>query len=243
LKSRHALFLALAWCCGGAKAEPADYVQTPAVVAGERELDLKMGAAKAADGGRLAALSSGFGYGANDVWFTEIYLKYQRASPDRIRYDAAEWENKFQLTETGRYPVDLGLLLETELPKDRAEGYPVTVTLLAQTDLGRWQLNGNLLLQRSFRSDIPQDTQLGYQWQVDYRWRPEFQYGMQGFGELGPWNHWNDRSSQTHRLGPAVFGKFALGGGQAIRYNAAWLIAATTGAPAHTTRLQVEYEF
>jgi hypothetical protein len=243
LKSRHSLFLALAAYWGQVLAEPADYVQTPQVVSGEKELDFKMGAARSADGSGLAALSSGFGYGVSDVWFTEAYLKYQHASGDRVRFDAIEWENKFQLTETGSYPVDLGLALETELPRDRSEGYPVTLALLAQTGLGRWQLNGNVLLQRNFRNDIPKDTVLGYQWQADYRWRPEFQYGLQGFGELGPWNRWSDHSNQTHRLGPAVFGKFALGGGQAIRYNAAWLIGATTGAPPHTARLQMEYEF
>lgn len=243
MRSLRVLLAALAAHCGQVAAEPADYVQTPQVVAGERELDFKMGAARAADGSGLAALSGGFGYGAGDTWFTEFYVKYQRATPERVRFDAVEWENKFQLTETGKYPVDLGLLLETELPRDRAEGIPVTVSLLAQTDLGRFQLNGNVLLQRSFRNDLPADTELGYQWQAEYRWLPAFQYGLQGFGELGPWNHWHERNSQTHRLGPAVFGKIGLGAGHAIRYNAAWLIGATTAAPAHTARLQAEYEF
>jgi hypothetical protein len=230
---------------GGASAagEPADYVQVPQVVAGEREVDFKAGAARAADGNGLAASSGGFGYGINDVWFTEFYVKYQHASSESIRLDAVEWENKLQLTETGKYPVDLGLLIETELPRDRSEGVPIALSLLSQSDVGRIQLNGNVLLQRSFRNDIPQFTELGYQWQIQYRWQPAFQYGLQGFGELGPWNHWSDHSLQTHRLGPALFGKIGLGGGRAIRYNAAWLIGATSGAPAHTVRLQAEYEF
>ena len=31
-------------------------------------------------------------------------------------FDAWEWENKFQLIETGKYPVDIGLLLEGTFP-------------------------------------------------------------------------------------------------------------------------------
>ena len=67
---------------------------------------------------------------------------------------------------------------------------------------------------------------------------------MQGFGELGQWNDWNPRAAQNHRYGPAVFGKIALGDHrQAIKYNAGWLFGASTAAPNHTFRMQVEYEF
>jgi hypothetical protein len=44
--------------------------------------------------------------------FTEVYLKYEKQGGDGTRFDALEWENKFQLTETGKYPVDVGLTTE-----------------------------------------------------------------------------------------------------------------------------------
>jgi hypothetical protein len=34
-----------------------------------------------------------------------------------------------------------------------------------------------------------------------------------------------------------------LGNKQAIKYNAAWLLGASSAAPDHTFRLQAEYEF
>jgi hypothetical protein len=50
------------------------------------------------------------------------------------------------------------------------------------------------------------------------------------------------RAEQSHRVGPAVFGKVKLEGRQSIRYNAAWLVG--SNAAAHRTfRLQTEYEF
>ena len=64
---------------------------------------------------------------------------------------------------------------------------------------------------------------LGYQWQAKYRLMPIFEFDLQGFGELGNWNRIASRAEQSHLLVPAIFGKIALGGRQAIRYNAAVL--------------------
>ena len=71
----------------------------------------------------------------------------------------------------------------------------------------------------------------------------EFEYGLQGFGEMGKWDQWSSQDERVHKVGPAVFGKLPLGGRQAIRYNAAWLVGASNAAPDNTFRMQVEYEF
>jgi hypothetical protein len=226
-----------------AVAGPADYVYEPRVEYGEREIDFKFGTARKADEPRESAASIGLGYGATEWWFTEFYLKYKRESGDGTKFDAVEWENKFQLTETGKYPVDVGFLLEIERPQDRTEGWEVKWGPLFQTEFGKIQLNCNPLLQRSYRSDAPAETEFKYQWQAKYRWKKELELGLQGFGETGKWNRWAPREEQDHRLGPAVFGKIPLGGRQAIRYNAAWLIGASTAGADHTLRMQIEYEF
>jgi len=186
----------------------------------------------------------GYGYGVSQHWWTELYRKYESfASESFTKFDAWEWENKFQLAEQGQYPVDVGFVIELERPRDRSQGYEVLFGPLFQTDIGKLQLNGNLLFQRNIRADIPHHTEFGYQWQAKYRGKPEFEFGLQGFGEIGTWNHWDPPEERTHRLGPAVFGKLPLGGRQAVRYNAAWLVGAASGAPRNTFRMQVEYEF
>jgi hypothetical protein len=246
LKQVNSLRVAAALACvvvAPAWAEPADYVAVPQVVSGEREIDFKAGSAQQPPADRFGAASIGFGYGINDFWATEFYLKYEKQGSDPAHYDAVEWENKFQLTEPGKYAADLGLLTEIEVPRDRASGYELRVGLLTQTEFGKLQLNGNLLLLRSVRAEALQETDLGYQWQAKYRWLPAFEYGFQGFGELGKWNDWVGHQDQTHRAGPAIFGMWGLGGRQRIKYNAAWLVGLTTAAPDHTARLQIEYEF
>jgi hypothetical protein len=239
--------LAAAGLCVAANlavAGPADYIYTPAVERGELEIDFKAGHERPGAGGSIRTDSSiGIGYGINDWWFTEVYAKYKRQQPDSTRYDALEWENKFQLLETGKYPVDLGLLFEIERPTDRTEGYEIKWGPLLQADFGKWQLNGNLLFERNHRNLVPGPTKLLHQAQVKYRWKPELEFGIQSFGEVGQWNAWMPRQARDHRIGPALFGKIALGNHDAIKYNFAILAGTTAASPDRTFRLQTEYEF
>src|SRR5689334_7031760 len=91
-----------------ALAGPADYVYTPNVEYGERELDFKIGNQQGGGQERLTAASLGLGFGVTERWFTVFYAKYEKPGGAGTRFDAFEWENRFQLTETNRYPVDAG---------------------------------------------------------------------------------------------------------------------------------------
>ena len=225
-------------------AGPSDYVNTPIVEEGEKEIDFKAGTAKLRDGSRETAYSVGFGWGVNRWWATEIYAKGHKPPGERNSFDAWEWENKFQLTETGKYPVDVGFLLEIERPRDRSEGYEYKWGPLFQTDINnRVQANLNILVEKHIRAAVPEKAELGYEWQVKYRYKPEFEYGVQGFGDVGPWDHWEPKSEQPHIAGPALFGKVRVGQKQVISYNAGLLFGLTHGAPRNTLRLQAEYEF
>ncbi len=227
-----------------ADAGPSDYVFTPLVEEGEREIDLKAGTSKFRDATRANQESLGLGYGATSWWFTELYAIWHKEPGERHGFDAWEWENKFQLTETGKYPVDVGFVLEIERPKNRSEGYELKWGPLLQTDFGRdLQGNLNLLLQKHVRAETAGKAELGYQWQLKYRWRPQFEYGVQGFGSLGPWNDWESSSAQSHVVGPAIFGRVRVAERQAIKYNAAWLFGIGSGSPRNTLRMQAEYEF
>jgi hypothetical protein len=227
-----------------ALAGPSDYVHEPSVEYGERELDFKYGTARyREDGTRESEGSLGFGYGATQWWFTEAYVKYHKLPGDSTRYDAVEWENKFQLTEPNQYPVDFGLFTEIEVPKEhRTEGYELKVGALVQGDAGPIRWNANLLLERVVRGEESHVTEMGYELQAKYHVRREFEFGVQAFGEMGKWDHWAAREEQSHRVGPAVFGKVKLEGRQTLRYNAAWLVGSNAAAR-HTFRLQTEYEF
>jgi hypothetical protein len=226
-----------------ALASPDDYVRTPIVEYGEKEIDVKFGTERARNGDRTTAASVGFGLGATPWWFTELYGKWKREAGSPARFDAVEWENRFQLTETGKYPVDVGFLFEIERPRDRSEGYELTYGPLLQHEWGPVQGNLNLLIQRHVRASEHFDTELKYQLQLKYRASEKFEWGAQALGSFGQWDHWARASEQEHRLGPAIFGKARLGGRQAIKYNAALLFGTTSASRGTTLRLQTEYEF
>ena len=227
-------------------AGPADYVYTPMVEHGEKEIDFKFGTDKQPSGDTTTVGSLGFGYGATPYWFTEVYLKTEQSGANP-RLNILEWENKFQLTETGKYPIDVGLITELEYPLNlHGEPSEFKIGPLFQTQIDKLQLNGNLLLESKFGgSNAATTTVFQYQWQAKYRWKQQLEFGLQGFGEMGVWNKWSPSSEQEHKLGPAIFGKIPLRQGtrEAIKYNAAWLIGTTQATPHNTFRMQVEYEF
>lgn len=237
------LVLILPLLPAAAWAGPADYVYTPVIEYGERELDFKIGTAKSSGADRFSAASLGLGFGLTERWFTEVYTKFERGGGEGTRFDAFEWENRFSLTEPGAHPVDVGFVVELERPHDRAEGYEVRLGPLFQTDWDRWRFNFNVLLERSFHAEEKGLTELGYQLQARYFSSGRIDPGVQVFGEVGKWNHWDPAREQTHRAGPALFGKLPLGGRNVISYNAAVLFGLTRGAPDTTLRAQVEYEF
>ena len=223
---------------------PADYMYSPIVEEGEREIDTKFGtqAPRNGDTTRQSGASIGFGYGVNSWWFTEIYGK-AIWDGNTSKFDAVEWENKFQLTETGKYPVDIGFLIELERPQNRNEGYEAKYGFLLQSEWKKWQANLNLLMQGHYTGTENQGTYFGYQGQLKYRLQPEFEVGAQIYSWLGQVNSWNTDQQQQSSVGPAIFGKTKLGSKEAIKYNVAYLWGTTAASPRNTIRMQAEYEF
>lgn len=242
------LCAALLTLASAVHAGPDEYIYPARVEQGEREIDFKFGSRSMKDKDKnRSAGSIGLGYGVNEHWFTEVYLKYNHNAGSNTEYDAIEWENRFQFTETGKYPVDLGFLFEVERPQDRSEGYEVKWGPLFQADIGKTEWIANALIQRNYRADTSESAVAFYRLQGRYLYRKEFSFGAQVFGDLGTWNQWASSRGQGRRAGPAVFGKIGLGGKQAIKYNAAYLMGKTRidddAFRGKTLRMQLEYEF
>lgn len=59
-------------------AGPADYVSSPIVEEGEREIEFKTGTAKSRDGTRETQYSVGLGLGVTSWWSTEFSAKWHK---------------------------------------------------------------------------------------------------------------------------------------------------------------------
>ena len=102
---------------------------------------------------------------------------------------------------------------------------------MLQSEWNAWQGNLNVLFQRHVRASETFDTELLYQWQAKYRGAQAIEWGVQGFGSLGRWDHWAPSSEPQPQFGPALFGKVRIEAGTAISYNAALLFGDATPTP------------
>lgn len=227
-------------------AGPDEYLFLPIVEQGEREIDLKIGRADFRDGFE-SAVTFGVGAAIAPRWFIEGYGVWEKGAGKSSEFKGLEFESKVQLTDTGEYPIDVGIIAELELPRDHKAQREFVLGPMFQTETGHVQYNLNVIFERTFggQLDVGEDrnTVLRYQGQVKYRLQPTFEFGVQAFGEVGKWDDWERRDEQTHNIGPAVFGKFSVGERRFIVYNAAWLFGATDASPDRTFRAQIELEF
>ncbi|HTD04974.1 hypothetical protein [Undibacterium sp.] len=228
--------------CATALADPGYYVVTVYDNQGEKSIDFRYWTIKYPGRAETIWPELGFGYGVTSRWYTELYASYIGSSLSKLNLDTWNWQNDYLLTQ-GQYPFDLALHSNLARAHDSQEGYTLELGPALQTEVGRLQLNGNVFFERSFRSEYDSPTQMKYQWQTKYRWKPALEFGLQGFGELGPWNHWSPRDQQSHRAGPALFGSLPMGAAQTIKYQASYLTGSIYGRHGNMFSLRLQYVF
>jgi hypothetical protein len=228
-----------------ASADPADYVHTPRVEAGETEIGVKYGALRPSGRSRESGAAVGIGHGMTPWWSSEVYFLFQRDQPGGTALEALEWENTFSLADEDESALGMGtgFIIELQRSRDRSEGDELVFGPLLEKHLGRLRLNLNLLFSREYRSGSAGSMQLGYQFQARHAFLPAADIGMQAFGAMGKWNAWARRAEQSHKLGPAIFGTFMLGERYRIHYDAALLFEAANRQKGGTFRTALSYEF
>jgi hypothetical protein len=233
----------LALLAAPALAEPSAYVFVPYADPGAVTLAYAFGAERPPEGGRERAQSLELGWAPTARWFTAAYAGWYAEPDEPTTFEGVSWLNQLLLTAPGAGPVDVGALCEIEKPREREDGTGILCGALLQVDSDHLQFNFNPLFSKHVDAASPQPADFSYQWQVKTLWRPGVELGAQGFGDLGPWNHWSAASQQEHTLGPALFAKWPQGGGRALSLDTAWLVGIGTGSPRNTLRLRLQQQF
>jgi hypothetical protein len=221
-----ALCLSLLGAGSTAFADPGYYVVTAYDNEGQRSIDLRYWTVKTPGSPATLWPEIGFGYGVTTRWYTEVYGSFIGTHDTAFKPSTWNWQNEYLLTQ-GQYPFDLALHATLTKEPHESDGYGIEYGPVLQTDFGRTQVNLNVFFERDRGEYAPDGTQMKYQWQLKRRWLPALQFGAQGFGELGRWDHWAPRDQQSHRAGPALFGELPLGGGTTLRCQAAILWGST----------------
>jgi hypothetical protein len=213
-------------------------------VEGQVSIDYKYWNAKSTNTPALGAPEIGVGYGVNSRWYTEVFAAYRHTQQQGTDFYGLNWQNDVLLTQ-GEYPFDLAI--HTNIEQYADQGYGIEFGPAMQTNIGKTQLNGNIFFQRDYRTGKVSPLLMTYQWQIRRHWIPLLNYGIQGFGELGKWNDWDDAGHQSHRVGPALFGSWFLGKNHGdpreLRYEAAYLIGKNAGRNAKSFTMRLQYAF
>jgi len=193
------LVAALPWALAGAAvADPGYYLITPYSEPGQWTLDLRYWSVTPQGGNTVVWPEAGVRYGVNSVWTTELLASFEGPHPDDLSLNGWNWQNEILLT-SGQSPFDLALHLQAIHSPD--DGNLLQWGALWQTELGLTRVNFNAIFERQYQ-DGAKPVQLKIQWQALHPVVPGLRLGVQGFGELGPWDHWS--SHQSHRAGPSV---------------------------------------
>jgi hypothetical protein len=238
--------LACAVACAAAwtptLADPGYYVVTAYDNEGQRSVDLRYWTVKLPQMPEVIWPEFGVGYGVTSRWTTELYASWVGSSQFATRLSTLNWQNDLLLTQ-GEWPIDVAV--HTDLISNRmpSGGGAIEWGPVLQTDVGRTQLNGNVFFENGWGGFAPAAPQMKYQWQVRHRWRPALHFGLQGFGEVGPWDRWLPHDQQSHRAGPALFSTVALGDRQFLHVQAAYLLGSVYGRGGHmfTARAQLAF--
>jgi hypothetical protein len=238
------LLATLLGACAARAADPGYYVVTTYSDEGLRTLDFRYWTVKFPGSHATRWPEAGFGYGVTSRWTTGLYASYIGSTDSATHLNTLNWQNDLLLTQ-GQYPFDLALHATWVHYQDSQAGDGIEFGPVFQTEFGRTQLNANVFFDRDFGStgDEGGQTEMKYQWQVRHHWRPAFDFGLQGFGELGTWNHWLPHDQQSHRAGPAFFGGWPLGDGRELRYQAAYLFGSVYGNNGQMFSTRIWYVF
>lgn len=206
-----------------------DKIYDPYVHQGELELEAR--GVHQFDDENEHKLKFGAGYGVNRFWFVEGYAIVEQETGGHVEVKELELENKFQLTEQGRYWADLGALVEVEkeLGEDKWE---LKAGPLLEKQIRRWIVTANLYVEKQFGSDrSTSEAEFLGAARVKYRLSPELEPAIEYYAD-----------EETHSLGPVLTGSHRWGK-TPIKWEAGVLAGLNHDSPDVSIRWLLEFEF
>jgi FTR1 family protein len=229
-------------------AHATQHVYTPYVVKGELEMEARGNYAfdKRAEEDKLQKQKYSVGYGVTDRWFTEIEGELEKEYNDDgedLDFDTTEiaWENKFQLTEAGQYPVDLGFLLEYAVSTEDKHADEVESRVILGKDIGKTSHYANFIFSHEVGGGHTNETEGGFAWSSRYRLDKRFEPGFEYHAEFGGLNEGKSFNEQVHQVGPVIYGQLVKN----VKFDVGYLFGASDAAPQGTLKwlLEVEHYF
>ena len=214
----------------------ADVIYSPTVEEGEKAIEWRSTVHR--DGGEEHKLE--LEISPTSWWRAEWLATVDRDPGAPRQIGEVSFENVFSLNPQGRDFWDLGVLAELSKGLRGEHAWAAELGLLAEHATARTVTTVNVAAERELLPGSSAELTVS----TRFRWRlgPRFEPGVEYHAELGTIDHVGSLRTQRHSLGPALVGRVRLGH-ETLRYEAAWVFGLTTGSPARSARLQLEWEF
>ena len=180
------------------------------------------------------------GYGVTDWWATEVYGEWEKdpESGEGLEYEATSWENRFQLSEPGAWWADTGLYFEYEFAAEDDHADKIEGKLLLEKQVGNFDHIVNLILEKEVNGPgEEEELEGGFAWSGRYRWKKEFEPGVEWHSDLGELEHAGGFDEQKHQFGPVIYGKIGP-----VKYDVGYLFGISDAAPDGELKWIFEYE-
>ena len=187
------------------------------------------------------------GYGVTDRWATELYGEFERqpqqdangnTSQSSIKFTHMEWENRYQLTEQGKFWLDAGLYFAYEIPMRDKDPGKLEGKILLEKNIDRFTHTANIIINKEVGGGTTHQTDMGFAWSSRYRLSQHFQPGIEYWADFGEVNKGLTYNQQTHELGPVLYGHIT----PHVKYDVGYLFGISHAAPMGEFKWILEYE-
>ncbi len=229
--------------CASAQEASELKIYSPAVEYQEKELEyVGFFSGKGASHQQGHAMSAA--YSPTSYWRTEVYEVLHQDPSMAMVADTIEWENVFQLTNSGQLWADAGLISEFEIAQQAGNPHSFKLGPLLEKQVGSEVLTLDLPLEWKFGPNYVPGTGFSYAARYTHLLNPYFSPAVEAFGEPGIIGRWQRADTQTHSIGPAFLGTWRVGTTKGkLVYSVAGLRGLSTATPDWTVVWRLEYEF
>ena len=212
-------------------------VYSPYVIAGQSEIELRgyhYTDSRSGFGGSAAEMS--IAHGVTGWWKPEFYvLEYLQSPGSRAALQGYEFENTFQLTEPGKYFVDVGFLAAYE--HNIVAGVPNAAEFgpLFEFTSGRIAHIVNLIWEKQVGAGADRKYELRYSYSGTYAVSQALRPGLEAYARP---------ADRAYQAGPILAGEFHLPGTASnLEYRVGVVLGLNSDAPRQTWLARLEYEF
>ena len=187
------------------------------------------------------------GYGVTDRWATEFYGEFEREPQEdeegntklsSVKFTHLEWENRYQLTEQGKYWLDAGLYFAYEIPVRKKDPGEIEGKILLEKSTQNFMHTANIIFNKEVGGGATEETTAGFAWSSRYRLSEHLQPGFEYWVDFGEMRKHLPYDEQTHQVGPALYGRLT----PHIKYDIGYLFGISQAAPEGELKWVLEYE-